>query len=249
MKNGGILKKAFKKTVPVLIGYLFLGFSFGVLLTASGFDFWYAPLMSVTLYAGSMQFVAIELMLGAFNLVNAAVMTLLVNARHLFYGLSLIEKYKGTGLYKIYLMFGLTDETYALISSLEEPKGKETTRLMFFITLFDHIYWILGGVLGAVVGTLFSFPSEGLEFTMTALFLIIFVEQWEASETHVPAISGIAVTLACLLLFGTEFFLIAAMVVLLAFLAAMRKKLEPKEAALPPETLGKTPENGGGGEK
>ena len=104
MKNGGILKKAFKKTVPVLIGYLFLGFSFGVLLTASGFDFWYAPLMSVTLYAGSMQFVAIELMLGAFNLVNAAVMTLLVNARHLFYGLSLIEKYKGTGLYKIYLI-------------------------------------------------------------------------------------------------------------------------------------------------
>ena len=156
--------RAFRKTVPVLVGYLFLGFSFGVLLTSSGFPAWLAPVMSVTLYAGSMQFVAVELMLGAFNLVNTAVVTLLVNARHLFYGLSLIEKYRGTGLYKIYLMFGLTDETYALVSSLEEPKGKESTRLYFFITLFDHIYWILGGVIGALAGTLISFPAKGLEF-------------------------------------------------------------------------------------
>ncbi|PWM72785.1 MAG: branched-chain amino acid transporter AzlC [Bacillota bacterium] len=249
MKNGWIVKKAFKKTVPVLIGYLFLGFSFGVLLTTSGFDLWFAPVMSVTLYAGSMQFVAIELMLGAFNLVNAAIMTLLVNARHLFYGLSLIEKYKGTGLYKIYLMFGLTDETYALVSSLEEPKGKDTTKLYFYITLFDHIYWILGGLLGATVGTLFSFPSEGLEFTMTALFLIIFTEQWEASKTHVPALCGVAVTLACLLLFGTEYFLIFTMVILLLLLTALRKKLEPKEAALPPDTLNAEEKTGDGGER
>lgn len=237
MKSGTV-KKAFKRTIPVLIGYLFLGFSFGVLLTASGFELWYAPLMSVTLYAGSMQFVAIELMLGAFNLVNTAVMTLLVNARHLFYGLSLVEKYKGTGLYKIYLMFGLTDETYALVSSLDEPKGKETTRLMFYITLFDHIYWILGGLLGAAVGTLFAFPSEGLEFTMTALFLIIFVEQWEASKTHVPALCGVLVTFACLLVFGKDLFLIVTMVVLLLLLTGLRKLLEPKEPPAPSEPDG-----------
>ena len=238
MKSGRVIKKAFKKTIPVLIGYLFLGFSFGVLLTASGFDLWYAPLMSVTLYAGSMQFVAIELMLGAFNLVNAAIMTLLVNARHLFYGLSLVDKYKGTGLYKFYLMFGLTDETYALVSSLEEPRGEETTKLYFYITLFDHLYWILGGLLGATVGTLIAFPSKGLEFTMTALFLDIFVEQGEASKTHVPALCGVAVTLACLLLFGTQYFLLVTMAILLILLTVLRKKLEPREAALPPESLG-----------
>lgn len=215
--------RAFRKTVPVLVGYLFLGFSFGVLLTSSGFPAWLAPVMSVTLYAGSMQFVAVELMLGAFNLVNTAVVTLLVNARHLFYGLSLIEKYRGTGLYKIYLMFGLTDETYALVSSLEEPKGKESARLYFFITLFDHIYWILGGVIGALAGTLISFPAKGLEFTMTALFLIIFTEQWEKEQNRFPAALGVALTFVCLFVFGPETFLVFAMLALLAVLTAVRK--------------------------
>ena len=215
--------RAFRKTVPVLVGYLFLGFSFGVLLTSSGFPAWLAPVMSVTLYAGSMQFVAVELMLGAFNLVNTAVVTLLVNARHLFYGLSLIEKYRGTGLYKIYLMFGLTDETYALVSSLEEPKGKERARLYFFITLFDHIYWILGGVIGALAGTLISFPAKGLEFTMTALFLIIFTEQWEKEQNRFPLALGVALTFVCLFVFGSETFLVFAMLALLAVLTAVRK--------------------------
>ena len=215
--------RAFRKTVPVLVGYLFLGFSFGVLLTSSGFPAWLAPVMSVTLYAGSMQFVAVELMLGAFNLVNTAVVTLLVNARHLFYGLSLIEKYRGTGLYKIYLMFGLTDETYALVSSLEEPKGKESARLYFFITLFDHIYWILGGVIGARAGTLISFPAKGLEFTMTALFLIIFTEQWEKGQNRFPAVLGVALTFVCLFVFGPETFLVFAMLALLVVLTAVRK--------------------------
>lgn len=224
--NQGVLKTAFKKTVPVLIGYLFLGFAFGVMLTSKGFEMWYAPIMSSTLYAGSMQFVAITLMLGSFNILNTVIVTLSVNARHLFYGLSLVDRYRGTGFYKPYLMFGLTDETYALISSLEEPKGKQTTRLMFFITLFDQLYWIAGGVIGATVGSLINFPAKGVEFTMTALFITIFVEQWEKSKNHFPALCGLIITLVCLVLFGQEWFLIFSMCFILLSLALARGKTD-----------------------
>ena len=208
-----MIRPAFVATIPVLTGYLVLGFGFGIILKANGYGIFLAFAMSLLIYAGSMQYVAIGLLTSGVSLVTAALTTLMVNARHLFYGLSMQEKYKNTGKRKPYLIFALTDETYSLVCS-ENPDIPEENRkdYDFLISLFNQIYWIAGSVLGAAVGSVVKFNSEGIDFALTALFLTVFIEQWLTAKDHTPAIIGVVVSVACLLLFGSENFLIPTMI-------------------------------------
>lgn len=207
-----ILKPAVVATLPVLTGYLVLGFGFGIIMKANGFSTALTFAMSLLIYAGSMQYVAIGLFTGGASLLTVALTTLMVNARHLFYGVSMLEPYKRTGKRKPYLIFGLTDETYSLVCGDNDhiSEGHKNDYYLL-VTLLNHLYWVGGSVLGAVAGTLLQFNSEGIDFALTALFLTVFLEQWLTAEDHKPAVIGVAVSIGCLLLFGAERFLIPAM--------------------------------------
>lgn len=217
-------RAAFPLTLPVFMGYLFLGIAFGVLLASEGFHVGWAVFMSVTIYAGAMQFVAIPLLSAPFNLVSTVFITLTVNARHLFYGLSMLEKFRESGPLKPYMIFSLTDETYSLLCSVKVPEGVDRKWFFFFIALLNHSYWILGGIVGCLAGHLIPFDSTGIDFAMTALFLVIFVEQWESSKNHLPALLGLSVTVLCRLLFGVDWFIPVAMGCLLLSLTLLRRK-------------------------
>lgn len=221
------LKTAFLATVPVLTGYLVLGFGFGIILQTNGFGLPVAFAMSLLIYAGSMQYAAIGLMTGGASLLTIAVTTLMVNARHLFYGISMLERYRNAGKRKPYLIFALTDETYSLVCT--DPPGiapQERSRYFLLVSLLDHLYWVAGSVLGAAVGTLVSFNSEGIDFALTALFLTVFLEQWLSGKRHGPAVIGVAVSAACVLLFGSGNFLIPAMLVIALLLCVRREDAE-----------------------
>lgn len=222
------LKAAFPYTIPVLTGYLFLGIAFGVLLSSKGYNFVWALLMSVTVFAGSMQFVAIDILTSPFSLPGAIILTLTINARHLFYGLSMIEKYRDMGKKKLYMIFSLTDETYSLLCSITPPEHIDKNWFYFFIALLNHLYWITGCVVGAIAGTFLKFNTKGIDFVMTALFVVIFVEQWESNKNHTPAIFGIVLALLSLLLFGTQNFIIISMIAILTFLSLFRRQIEGK---------------------
>ena len=219
-------KRAFLKSLPVMAGYLVMGGGFGILFRVSGYGPLWALFISVFLYAGSMQFVGISLLTGGASALTIAVTTLLVQARHLFYGLSLIDRYKGAGVKKLYMIHAITDETYSLVCSTEPPKGTKPSSFYFAVSLLDHIYWIAGCVLGDLVGGLITFDTTGLDFAMTALFVTIFVEQWQGTKEHRPALLGAGVALVCLGLFGSENFLIPAMIAITLSLTALWKPLE-----------------------
>ena len=212
------VKQAFIKTIPVMAGYLVLGIGFGVLLAKIGYGPLYAILMSVTIYAGSMQYVAVSLIDSAASLISVGITTLLVNGRHLFYGLSMLEKYQNIKR-KPYLIFGMTDETYSLLCQ-EESKDED---YYFYITIFNHCYWVIGGLIGNLIGTLIPFNSAGIEFSMTALFVAIVVEQWLTTKNHLPAILGFICAVVCLVIFGPEHFLIPAMLAIMVLLIVIRK--------------------------
>ena len=221
--NKRLLRTAFLDTVPVMAGYVFLGFGFGILMQQSGFGFLWAGAMSLFIYAGSMQYVAVSLLTSGASLLTAGLTAFLVNAQHLFYGISMVDSYKGTGRKKPYLIFGLTDETYSLVSQVQIPEGLSRTGYCFWVTLFDHIYWVGGTLLGALTGSLLPINYEGVEFALTALFVTIFVEQWLSTRKHGPAILGVAATTLSLLIFGKDIFLIPSMAAIAACLIMMRK--------------------------
>lgn len=210
--NKQTLKYSFLASLPVMAGYIVLGIGFGMLLAGKGYSFWWALLMSLTIYAGSMQYVGVELLAGGASLISTALMTLMVNARHLFYGISMIESYRETGKAKPYLMFALTDETYSLVCDAKLPEGVDRKRYYFLVSAMNQCYWVLGSFLGAFIGTALSFDTKGIEFSMTALFVVIFVEQWESTKNHMPALIGLGISLLCLLVFGADNFLIPAMI-------------------------------------
>ena len=219
------LRAALPCTLPVLMGYIFLGIAFGVLLAEKGFSPLWAFFMSVFIYAGSMQFVAISLLTAAFSPLSTFLMTIMVNARHLFYGLSMLTPFEKMGKLKPYMVFSLTDETYSLLCGIKVPEGVDKKWFFFFISLFDQLYWIAGSCIGAMAGNLIPFDSTGIDFAMTALFLVIFVEQWESASTHLPALLGIGITLLCLLVFGADNFLLFSMAGILAALLLLKKQL------------------------
>jgi len=214
-----LLKAAFLSSLPVMAGYLVLGFGFGIVAVKSGFGFWWAAAMSVFIYAGSMQYVAVSLLSSGATLISVALTTLMVNARHLFYGISMLRRYKHAGAKKPYLIFGLTDETYSLVCKRKAPEGLDFHNYAFWLTLLNQSYWIAGTALGALVGANLSFNTAGIEFAMTALFITVFVDQWKATKDHIPALAGIGVTIACLILYGSNRFLIPAMLLISMILA------------------------------
>ncbi|MBQ9133705.1 MAG: AzlC family ABC transporter permease [Clostridia bacterium] len=211
------IKRAFKDSLPVLAGYIVLGMGFGILLATKGYGVWWALAMSVFIYAGSMQYLAIDLLAGGASLLSAALTTLLVNARHLFYGISMVDRYKGAGKKKPYLVFALTDETYSLVCSAEESH-----RYCFLVSLLNQIWWVTGSVLGSLLGGILPFSTEGIDFALTALFVTVFVEQWKSTKNHLPAIIGVVASVLCLLLFGADSFLIPSMVLITAALSVLK---------------------------
>lgn len=223
------IRYAFKRSLPVMAGYLVLGMGFGILLEAKGYSVVWAFVMSIFIYAGSMQYVAVDLLAGGASLVSAALMTLMVNARHLFYGISMIDRYKDMGAKKPYLVFALTDETYSLVCSGDVPEGVDQKKYFFWVSLMNQSYWVIGSTAGALIGSLLVFNTAGIDFSMTALFIVVFVEQWKSAENHLSAVIGVTVSVICLLIFGPDSFLIPSMIAIAAVLTALRKILDKKE--------------------
>lgn len=215
---GNLLKKSFLSTLPVMAGYLVLGMGFGILLHARGYGILWSAAMSLFIYAGSMQYLAVDLLSGGAGLITAAVTTLMVNARHLFYGISMLGKYRDTGWRKPYLIFALTDETYSLNCNGAPREIGNDKDFYFFVSLLNHSYWVLGSVLGSILGRAIPFPTEGIDFALTALFVTVFVEQWLSTKNHIPALIGLGSSVLCLLIFGPGNFLIPAMVLITALL-------------------------------
>ena len=224
------LKSAFPYTIPVLTGYLFIGIAFGILLSSKGYHFGWAILMSVCIFAGSMQFVAVDLLTAGINLAIAVFITLMVNARHLFYGLSMLDKFKDMGKKKPYMIFSLTDETFSLLCTVKAPEGVDKNWFYFIIALFNHLYWIIGSAIGGIIGSVFTFNTNGIDFVMTALFVVIFVNQWKANRNHIPALIGICGSLVCLIIFGAANFIMPSMIVILIAFMAFKKPIERRDA-------------------
>ncbi len=228
--NRNLLKQVVIKTIPVMTGYVVLGFGFGILSENAGYGFWWVLAMSVFIYAGSMQYLMVSLLTSGASVISTALATLMVNARHLFYGISMIDRYKGAGAKKPYLIFALTDETYSLVCHGDTPEGVNPHLYYFLVSLFNQIYWIIGSLLGAVVGSAVTFNSAGIDFAMTALFVTVFVEQWLTAKNHIPAVAGVCITVICLVIFGGDLFLIPSMILILAALSLGRPVFERKES-------------------
>ncbi len=224
------LKAAFPYTVPILTGFLVLGIAFGIYMDSSGFSPLFPILSSLLVFAGSMQFVLVELLLGAFDPMGALLLTLMVNARHLFYGISLLEKYNTAGKKRWYMIFGLCDENFSVNCAASVPKGIDHGWFYFFVTLLNHCYWVTGSALGALFGSLLDFNTEGLDFVLTALITVLFLEQWRKKSSRIPALIGVGASLLCLPVFGDQF-IIPAMLIILAVMTVLRGPLERREAA------------------
>ena len=220
--NRKTLQSAISDTLPVMTGYLFLGFGFGIILQQNGYGVLWAMAMSLFIYAGSMQYVGVGLLTGGVSLVTAALTTLMVNARHLFYGISMIDSYQGAGKRKPYLIFALTDETYSLVCR-KQPEREDWIGYCFLVSLLDQCYWVAGSVLGALAGRL-PLDFTGIDFALTALFVTIFVEQWLSTRDHLPALVGMIAALVCLVVFGPDRFLIPTMILIAATLMLLPKR-------------------------
>lgn len=223
------LKTVFLDTVPVMTGYLFLGISFGILLQEAGYGLPWAFSMALFMYAGSAQFLSVSLLANHASILSSAIAVFLLNARHIFYGISLIDAYKDTGKKKPYLIFALTDETYSLVTQNQPPEGMKRHTYCFLVTLFDHIYWVAGCVIGSVAGNFIPISFEGIEFVLTALFVTLFTEQWLSNKNHFPAVVGVVSTVLCLVIFGKDIFLIPSMVLIAVLLTTTRKTGKRKE--------------------
>lgn len=223
------LKFAFLRTIPVMLGYLFLGIAFGLLLQKAGYNFLWALGISTFVYAGSIQFVLISFLGGGVSLLSAALMTLSINSRHMFYGLSFIEKFKSMKKTGAYMVFSLTDETYSLLFSTRVPEELNEKRTLFYISLLNQIYWVSGSVAGAVAGELILFDTTGIDFAMTALFVVIFVEQWISGKVHIAALLGMLCGVISLMIFGPGQFILPALLATIALLMLLKEQIKKRE--------------------
>lgn len=221
------LRAAFPHTVPIFAGFCFLGMTYGVYMNTLGFNFLYPFAMSVVIFAGSMEFVAGSLLLGAFNPLQAFLMTLMINARHLFYGISMLDRFRDTGLKKLYLIYAMCDETFSVNYTAKIPDDVDPGWFMFFVSLLNQCYWVFGAVMGGIFGSFLTFNTEGLDFVMTAMFVVIFMEQWLKDRSHTSAFAGIGISVLCLFIFGADSFIVPSMAGILIFLTLLRGRLEP----------------------
>lgn len=217
-------RAAFPLTLPICVGFLFLGMSYGFLMKSSGFATIWTAAMSLFIFAGSMEFIAMNLLVASFNPIYSFLLTLMVNARHLFYGISMLERYRGMGWKKPYLVFGLCDETFSINCTAKVPQDVDRGTFYLIVTMLNQCYWVTGAITGSLLGNILTFNTEGLDFVMTALFTVMLVNQWEEKKDHRPAIAGIAASLLCLLVFGSDIFLIPAMAAIVLIFALMAKR-------------------------
>lgn len=223
------LKAAFPHTVPILAGFLFLGAAYGIYMNVSGFGFWYPMIMSMTIFGGSLEFVAVSMLLAPFAPVQTFVMALLIQARHIFYGISMLDKFKGLGWKKIYLIFGMCDETFSINCTAQIPEDVDRGWFMFFVTLLNQLYWVAGATIGGLAGSLLTFNTEGLDFVMTAMFVVIFLEQWKKEKKHYSAFIGLGSAVLCLVIFGPDSFMLPTMACILVLLTLFKKPFEKAE--------------------
>jgi len=223
------LKIAFPHTIPILAGFLFLGISYGIYMNASGFPFTYPLFMGMLIFGGSLEFVAVEMLLSPFAPVQTLIMALLIQARHIFYGLSMLEKFKGLGLKRFYLIFGMCDETFSINYSAKIPEDVDKGLFYFCVTLLNQIYWVTGAALGGIAGSLIHFELKGISFVMTAMFVVIFMEQWLKDKNHSPAFIGLGISTLCLVIFGSNYFMIPTMILIFASLLLLKKPFEKLE--------------------
>lgn len=225
------LKAAFPYTIPIFAGFWFLGLTYGIYMSVSGFSFWYPMIMSIVIFAGSVEFVAVNLLLGAFNPLQALLLTIMINARHLFYGISMLDRYKNTGRKKFYLIYGMCDESFSINYTADIPEDVDRGWFMFFVNLLDQIYWFFGATMGGIFGSFIHFSTEGLGFVMTAMFVVIFLEQWLKEKNHAGSMVGLGLSLGALLIFGKDNFIIPAMLAILVVLTMLRSRLEKEGEA------------------
>lgn len=219
-------KAAFPKTIPILAGFLFLGFSYGVYMNVSGFSFVYPMVMSIVIFGGSLEFLTVSMLLSPFAPLQVFIVSLMIQARHLFYGISMLEKYKGTGLKKLYLIYGMCDETFSVNYVADISADVDRGWFMFFVTLLNQIYWVAGATLGGLFGSLITFNTKGLDFVMTALFAVIFLDRLMTEKKHYTAAIGVLSALACRIIFGADSFMLPTMGLMLLLLTAFKKPLE-----------------------
>ena len=220
------LKAAFPHTIPIFAGFWFLGIAYGILMNVSGFSFWYPLLISIIVFGGSLQFVMVTMLLSSFAPVQTLIMALLVQVRHLFYGVAMLDKYKGLGWKRFFLIFGLCDETFSINCSAEPPADVDKGWFMLFVTLLNRSYWICGSLLGGLLGSLMDFNTEGLDFCMTSMFVIILLEQLIKEKSHISSIIGLAASVICLVIFGADSFMIPTMVSIVCLLTFLRRPIE-----------------------
>ncbi len=225
-KNIKALKAAFPHTLPILAGFLFLGISYGIIMNINGFSFLYPFFMAIVIFGGSLEFVAASMLLGKFAPLETLMITLMIQLRHIFYGVSMLEKYQGCGKFKPYLIYGMCDETFSINYTADIPEGVEKGRFMFFVTLLNQIYWVSGALIGGIAGSYISFNTKGLDFVMTAMFVVIFIEQWQKEDCKIPGIIGVAATAVCLIIFGSTSFMLPSLASILLLLTAFKKPIE-----------------------
>lgn len=225
-KNIEALKAAFPHTLPILAGFLFLGISYGIIMNINGFSFLYPFFMAIVIFGGSLEFVAASMLLGKFAPLETLMITLMIQLRHIFYGVSMLEKYQGCGKFKPYLIYGMCDETFSINYTADIPEGVEKGRFMFFVTLLNQIYWVSGALIGGIAGSYISFNTKGLDFVMTAMFVVIFIEQWQKEDCKIPGIIGVTATAVCLIIFGSTSFMLPSLASILLLLTAFKKPIE-----------------------
>lgn len=229
MNNKKICKAfaaAFPHTIPIFAGFWFLGMAYGILMHASGFSVWYPFLTSLLVYGGSLEFLIVTMLLSSFAPLQTLILTLMIQARHLFYGIAMLDKFKGTGWKRWYLIFGMCDESFSINYSAQIPADVDTGWFMFFVTLLNHFYWVSGTTIGALLGSLLHFNTEGLDFVMTAMFTVIFLEQLLKEKKHYTAVIGVLSSILCLLIFGANSFMVPTMLCILALLTLFRRPIE-----------------------
>ena len=223
------LKAAFPCTIPIMTGFIFLGTAYGIYMNASGFSFVYPLFMSMLIYGGSLEFVAVEMLLSPFAPLQVFIMALLIQARHLFYGLSMLDKFRGTGWKKFYLIYGMCDETFSVNYTADIPEDVDCGWFMFFVTLLNQFYWVASATTGGIIGSLLKINTNGISFVMTAMFVVIFMDQWLKEDQHLSSLIGLGVSLICLLIFGVDSFMIPTMITIVVLLTVLRHRLEKEE--------------------
>nr|WP_296031547.1 AzlC family ABC transporter permease [uncultured Dorea sp.] len=223
------LKAAFPCTIPIMTGFIFLGAAYGIYMNASGFSFVYPLFMSMLIYGGSLEFVAVEMLLSPFAPLQVFIMALLIQARHLFYGISMLDKFRGTGWKKFYLIYGMCDETFSVNYTADIPEDVDRGWFMFFVTLLNQFYWVASATTGGIIGSLLKINTDGISFVMTAMFVVIFMDQWLKEDQHLSSLIGLGVSLICLLIFGADSFMIPTMITIVVLLTVLRHRLEKEE--------------------